>query len=356
MSLPSPSEGSHAARADGLSYSTPLLVVSALIVVGSQSNHRLRPLDGAVRCPGPSVCRSAIRPRHAGRNAYRRHRTSIGPSLITASNRSEHVSYEVETGFISARYGLLYLENEFACLLESLTHLCAINSATTHSLDLDSLPVQAVTSDLSTVLPFDEIDAYFNGRVERSEMRISQLADVARLCRSDLNLLTLNCASRTKQLFRKDLDLSALAPELGRGDPDSVNTLSRLLGESVIKDIYVCRCTVEDELVAAVLIAHVFPKELYVGKVTFVDPNQPIADHERRSALQTNKGLRLLPTFLDRVEQCARARGCDYITLVANETSLQNLFQKHGFVVDVYSSAKNAEATGRTIPMHKTVS
>lgn len=72
--------------------------------------------------------------------------------------------------------------------------------------------------------------------------------------------------------------------------------------------------------------------------------------------MQEYEGLGLLAEFLDRVELCAKKRGCQHITLVANEFSQMKLFEEYGFTVDSYPLAQQQVSSGRLIPMHKLVS
>ena len=209
--------------------------------------------------------------------------------------------------------------------------------------------------ELESVFPFDAINAYFSGQVARTEMRLGDLDKIMELCFKDMFLLAINCASRAKQLFVPELDMVPLVPQLNASDPRVIHSLSKLLGHKAIDDIYCCRCTVEDQVVASLLIAQVYPHELYIGMVTFADPSKPIPTEKRKSVMQKYKGLGLLAEFVYRVEACAIARGCDNITLVANETSQMHLFQKYGFRVDDYPVARQKVAEGRLIPMHKAV-
>ena len=209
--------------------------------------------------------------------------------------------------------------------------------------------------ELSSVLPFDAINAHFSGQVVRSELRLDDLGEIMRLCPKDMFSLAINCGIRAKQLTRPQLDLIPLGPQLQTSDPRIIQTLSRLLGQNVLDDIYCCRCEVDGEVVASLLIAQVYPLDLYLGMLTFADPSKPIPPEKRKSVLLRFKGLGLLGEFVKRLEACAIARGCDNITLVANETSQMSLFQKYGFAVDAYQMARDQVAEGKAIPMHKAV-
>ena len=214
----------------------------------------------------------------------------------------------------------------------------------------------SATADLSSILPFDAVQAHFSDVVECSEMRLAQLDRIMSECRSDMFLLATNCATRAKQLFVPNLDTAPLFPFLGSSDPKVIHAFGDLIGEPAIKDIYACRCTVNGQLVASLLISHVFPNDLYIGMITFADPSKPLHENQRKSVMQRHKGLGLLPTFMGRVERCAQSRKCDRITLVANETSQMTLFAKYGFAVDNYEVAQQKVSSGKLIPMNKTVS
>ncbi|MGC3971596.1 MAG: GNAT family N-acetyltransferase [Pirellulales bacterium] len=207
--------------------------------------------------------------------------------------------------------------------------------------------------DLSDVLPMQEISAYFSKEVLREELRMADLNEVTQLCPSDMFSLAVNCAIRAKQLFKQELDMIPLVPDLQLKSPHLIATLSTVLGEKALDDLYCCRCTVDGQQVASLLVAQVWPRDLYVGMVMFADPTKPLPEHERKSVLHKFRGLGLLTTFVRRLEACAEAHKCRNITLRANETSQMQLFKKYGFVVDGYPAALDAVEDGRSIPMHK---
>jgi hypothetical protein len=209
--------------------------------------------------------------------------------------------------------------------------------------------------ELAAVLPFEEICSRFSKPVVRDELRKAELAEINKRCRTDMFSLAINCAIRAKQFYQPDLDMMPLVPETQNSDPLVLQKLAALVKADVLDDIYCCRCTVGGELVASLLIAQVWPRDLYLGMITFANPSKPIPVEQRKSVLQKYKGLGLLPTFLDRVEKCAIVRGCENITLIANETSQATLFGRFGFVVDDHLSAKTSVAHGKAIPMHKPI-
>lgn len=222
----------------------------------------------------------------------------------------------------------------------------------------------SATSDaapLRAVLPFDSIKSHFSNKISRIHMGLDDLDTICRLCPSDMFLLACNCAIRAKNLYRPEIDMMPLVPFIEQRNPSVIKPLGVVLGQEAIEDIYCCRCSVEDKslqdtLVASLLVAQVYPRDLYIGMVTFADPSAPISPDHRKSVLQKYKGLGLLREFLGRVEACAVARGCCNITLVANELSQTQLFERHGFRIDSYPAAENARLAGRLIPMHKAVS
>ncbi len=210
-------------------------------------------------------------------------------------------------------------------------------------------------TELAAVLPLNEIQTYFSNEVSVEELRKTDIDLIEKECASDVFSLAINCGIRAKQIYQPELDLSPLAPYLASSNPKILNALGSLLGQDAIDDIYCCRCTVNDQLVASLLIAQVWPRDLYIGMVMFADPSQPIPAEKRKSILQKFRGLGLLSKFIERVEICAAARGCRNITLIANETTQMMLFSKYGFEVDKHSSAQAQLAEGKAIPMHKAI-
>ncbi len=209
--------------------------------------------------------------------------------------------------------------------------------------------------ELESVVPFEEISAHFTVPVERIDLRKTDLGKIASLLPADMFSLATHCAIRAKQLYKPDLDFSTLVPCIERGDPMTIVKLATVLGAEALEDIYCCRCSVGSEVVTGLLVAQVWPRDLYIANVVFADPSKPIPPAQRKSVLQTHRGLGLLKTLMERLEACAIARGCENLTLVANETSQSQLFGRYGFAVDDYPNAHDAVLAGKLIPMHKKV-
>lgn len=153
--------------------------------------------------------------------------------------------------------------------------------------------------ELAAVLPLNEIRTYFSSEVAIEELRKTDIDRIEKECASDVFSLAINCAIRAKQIYQPDLELSPLAPYIPSRNPKILNTLGLLLGQDAIDDIYCCRCTVNDQLVASLLIAEVWPCDLYIGMVMFADPSQPIPAEKRKSILQKFRGLGLLSKFIE---------------------------------------------------------
>lgn len=214
-------------------------------------------------------------------------------------------------------------------------------------------------SKLSAVLPYAEIQSLFTMKgIRTAEYGINDLEKIMQLCGSDIFMLATHCATRVRQIYQPNVDLQPLAPLLPSRDPKIIYAIGDILHADTIQDIYCCRCDVQDDalqdpLVAAILIARVYPQDLYIGNLTFRNPYQPLPMDLRKSVLHTHKGLGLLPKFMANVESYAAANQCKNITLVANETSQAELFAKYGYSVDGYEVAQRAMVAGRTIPMSK---
>jgi hypothetical protein len=113
------------------------------------------------------------------------------------------------------------------------------------------------SKDLAGVMPFEAIKAHFAREVRREELRKADLAEINKRCRPDRFGLAVHCAIRAKQLYKPDLDMMPLAVPIQQGGPALLTKLTAILKEEALDDIYCCRCTVDDQLVASLLVAQI---------------------------------------------------------------------------------------------------
>lgn len=172
--------------------------------------------------------------------------------------------------------------------------------------------------------------------------------------------ISLNIWNRIVQNKLKKVNPKAVAEYVDNRDPKIHLKISEIIKEPIIKDIIYSLGTVKDskikeKTVSQITIAHVFPNDLHLADVLFQNPYIPISKSDRKYRLQDFKGLGLLSTLIEKIEQHAKALSCDYITLTASNSELVPLFSKYGFTVEDNSQAKLATRVGLTIPMEKKI-
>jgi hypothetical protein len=150
----------------------------------------------------------------------------------------------------------------------------------------------------------------------------------------------------------------ALARQFREHDPRLPQAINRLLGIKVIRDIYYVQgwkgTKTDSALVLELLVAWVHRNDLFLADVTFRNPDQPIPEGQG-FALQTHKGLGLLPTLLANLQAKAEELGCEQLTLQAATRDQMNLFSRHGFVVEDSPLAQLGLKYGAAIPMERDV-
>lgn len=191
---------------------------------------------------------------------------------------------------------------------------------------------------ISDILPFDEIEGRFDKPVRLEQMGMDQFAEVA----------TRDPAGLLNAVFTVWQRYSRQHPETGAGAPRDyirkhgggfLEAVQAIIGEPVVRDISYSRCTIDDpqleeNLVAYLLVARVYPNEVHIADMSFTNPYKPIDPARRKFTFQRYKGLRLLGSLLARVEAYAAQHGCDYLTLNAGTDDLVPLFSKFGFTVE----------------------
>lgn len=151
-----------------------------------------------------------------------------------------------------------------------------------------------------------------------------------------------------------------LAPYFQESDPNLYQAISTLLGVEVIRDIYYVKGwstkKKKSNLIVELVVAWVFRNDMLLADVTFRDPAKPIPTRERRFALQTHKGLGLLPTLLGNMQHKAEELGCEQLTLTAAMRDLVDLFGSFGFAVEDSEMGRRGMQIGHGIPMERNVS
>jgi hypothetical protein len=191
---------------------------------------------------------------------------------------------------------------------------------------------------MNAILPFDQIVKRFDKPVRLEQLGMDRFAEVAT---RDPNGL-LNAAFTVWQRYvRKhpEANAGAVRDHIRQHGGDFLDAVQATIGEPVIRDISFSRCTLDDpqleeNLVAYLLVARVYPNDVHIADMNFMNPYLPIAPERRKFKFQRYKGLSLLGALLSRVEAYAAVHGCEYLTLNAATDDLVPLFSKFGFSVE----------------------
>ena len=188
------------------------------------------------------------------------------------------------------------------------------------------------------ILPFDEIAGRFDNPVVLEEFGLDQFAEVERRDPAGLASLAFTVWQRHARR-NPGTELGAVRDHIRRHGGSYLQGVQALIGQRVLHDLTFSRCTVDDpaldeRLVAYLLVAHVYPNDVHIADMNFMNPYLPIRPERRRFKSQRYKGLRLLPNVLARAEAYAAENGCEYVTLTAAADDLVPLFGKFGFVVE----------------------
>jgi len=144
-----------------------------------------------------------------------------------------------------------------------------------------------------------------------------------------------------------------------KSDANLYKAISTLLGVEVIRDIYYVKGWAskkkKSNVVVELVVARVYRNDLLLADVAFMDPARPIPMGQRRFALQTHKGLGLLPTHLGNMQRKAEELGCEQLTLTAAIRDLVDLFSSFGFVVEDSEMGRRGMQIGHGIPMERDV-
>jgi hypothetical protein len=191
---------------------------------------------------------------------------------------------------------------------------------------------------MNDILPFDQIEKRFDKPVRLEQLGMDRFAEVAA---RDPNGL-LNAAFTVWQRYTRkhpEINAGAVRDYIRKHGGDFLNAVQATIGEPVIRDISFSRCTLDDpqleeNLVAYLLVARVYPNDVHIADMSFMNPYLPIPPERRKFKFQRYKGLSLLGALLARVEAYGAEHGCEYLTLNAATDDLVPLFSKFGFSVE----------------------
>lgn len=191
---------------------------------------------------------------------------------------------------------------------------------------------------MDSILALDDVQSRFDKPVRLEQMGMDRFEEVAA---RDPNGL-LSAAFTVWQRYSRHnraTDAGAVRDYIRQHGGDFLEAVQAIIGAPVIRDLQFSRCTIDDSqlddrVVAYLLVARVYPNDMHIADLSFVNPYKPIPPEHRRFKFQKYKGLHLLGTVLARVEQYAVDHECRYMTLTAATDDLVPLFGKFGFVVE----------------------
>jgi hypothetical protein len=201
-----------------------------------------------------------------------------------------------------------------------------------------SQPLARQSISIADVLPFDEIEKRFDKPVRREQLGMDRFDDVAA---RDPNGLV-NAAFTVWQRYARNnpaVHAGAARDYIRQHGGDFLGAAQALIGEPIIRDISYSRCTIDDpsldeKLVAYLLVARVYPNDVHIADMSFVNPYLPIPPERRKFKFQRYKGLSLLGSLVARIEAYAAQHDCQFLTLNAATDDLVPLFGKFGFAVE----------------------
>jgi hypothetical protein len=212
---------------------------------------------------------------------------------------------------------------------------------------------------LSTVLPRAQLIDRFGSALILEEFGKADLETIAKKHAPALLQIGGSVWNRIIQKNWHPVDPLHFASYFQNSDPNLYKAISTLLGVEVIRDIYYVKGWAskkkKSNVVVQLVVAHVYRNDLLLADVAFMDPARPIPMGERRFALPTHKGLRLLPTLLGNMQHKAEELGCEQLTLTAAIRDLVDLFSSFGFVVEDSAMGRRGMQIGHGIPMERDV-
>lgn len=206
--------------------------------------------------------------------------------------------------------------------------------------------------DLSDLFPRDEIAARF------ADARFTSfgLADLPAIQhRKPTAVHGIGLAVWDIIATRGEVKPNAMQHYVAAEDPDLLGRIGKHIGKQTLFDIRYCKADrgrPARVTISEMLVAHVYPNDLFIGDIEFSDPDRPIRKSERKYPMTKYAGLGLLGPFLEEAKACAFAMGSENLRLVAATTDHVTLFGKHGFKVAEDSAiAPFALEFGASIPM-----
>lgn len=202
-------------------------------------------------------------------------------------------------------------------------------------------------SALRKVLPRKELSGKFEHPIEFREFGLAHFDKLKRTIPLKIHSIGLSIWDRIVQYRLKPVNPLAISKWVNQKDPNLCERVSDEIGEDVLRDLYYVKADVQDKvlknkLAAELLVARIFPNDLFLADVEFSNPYKMLSSTERKYQFQKYAGLGLLGTLVANMVNVGNAMGCRSILLVAASIDLVPKFARHGFEVEDTESAKMA--------------
>ena len=215
---------------------------------------------------------------------------------------------------------------------------------------------------MHTVYPAEQVAAHFTKPVRVKQYGGDEYEEIVKLEPEILGGLGLHSWNRIVQVEKREVDPYAVAPHIDRrsgiGKLSIIPFIGTVIGEPLIKDISLTVATIEDRdlmaalddyefdepTVAKLMLARVYPNNIHIADIYCQNPYQPIPESERRYAWSAYRGLKMLGPTTVRLEEYARAKGCEFLTLTAAADDLVPLFTTWDFALETNEIGRMARA------------
>lgn len=197
------------------------------------------------------------------------------------------------------------------------------------------------------MVPWDKIRQSVDGELVREEYG---LADIRRL----VELVPMEMFGVGAYIWHRGVitdevgPADKLGPLFGQESPTLYETVASELGQPSILDIYYAKAWLDgkegDNFVAEVLLAQIWPGELYLADVNFENPHAPLSTKERllHKQQRTHRGLAAFGDLVDGMCSYGKSQRLKAVSLTAAHHELVEVFKRYGFHVENSSFARDA--------------
>lgn len=208
---------------------------------------------------------------------------------------------------------------------------------------------------LRNIIPIEIIEKTLNKPIIIQEYRFDKINQIATISPKTCHTIGLSIWDKIVELGKPSVNPQAISKYVVSEEPKLHMKISNIIGRKVINDIYYATGTTEGHEIFEVLLAHVYPNDLYLADIMIQNPNRPILESDRKSILQTHHGFAVLDIVMKNLEVLASELKCNQISLTASFIDQYNLFKKYGFKLRNSQGGKIAIQIGAGIPMEKDI-